>query len=147
VSGIPTWLSIAAVITGPASAAYAVWRGARDKAVNAAVAAATAPFTTGKEVASEAEIVLQMRAAALEEAKRQQEALRTRNAELEARNQAQAGQITDLYTKLGQVTAKNAELSEQVQKSGEREARDRERIETLETDLAEIRKQIGLGGP
>jgi predicted RNase H-like nuclease (RuvC/YqgF family) len=147
VSAVPTWLSIAALAAGPASAAYAVWRGTRDKAVNAAVAAATAPFTTGKEVASEAEIVLQLRAAALEEAKRQQEALRTRNAELEARNKAQAGQITDLYTKYGEVTAENAELRQQVQKAGEREARDRERIETLEADLAEVRKQIGLGGP
>jgi chromosome segregation ATPase len=149
VSGVPTWLAIAAVVTGPLSAGYAMWRGTRDKAVNAAVAEATRPFTTGKEVASEAEIVLAMRGAALEESQRQQGALREKNAELQAQNTAQAKQIDDLFTRVGRLTAKNAELQEQLavttRTAQERELQDRARIGELEEKLGEVLKQLGMG--
>jgi chromosome segregation ATPase len=121
---------------------FSAWRRReRDRAV----AAATAPFTSGKEVADEAQRVLALRAAALEESQQQRTALRERNAELQAQNSAQEKQISELYSQIGKLTAENSEVREKLAQAKVREDADRTRINELEARVSELSKHMGLG--
>jgi DNA anti-recombination protein RmuC len=146
------WFADAAALAALASAGWTWWRGWRKRDQDRAAAAATAPFTSGREVADEAQRVLLLRAAALEESERAQKALRDRNAELreqnadlQAQNGAQATQINELYAKTGTLTAENSELAEKVRCATIREELDRRRIAELEARVDELSKAVGLG--
>lgn len=131
--------------TALAGSVWTWFSGWRKRERDKAAAAATAPFTSGREVADEAQRVLALRAAALEESERAQKALRERNADLEAQNGAQAKQINELYTKVGVLTAENSELRTQLEQGNAREESDRRRIQGLEAKVAEMSKHLGLG--
>lgn len=129
--------SLLAGVSAGGTAALALWtiyKGWRGRVATAA----TRPFTTGQAAVDEAVLALGLK----------DKRLADTTAELErerARNAAQAGQISELYTELGKMTAKNAELEEQLRAAKVREEGDRRRIESLETQLEGVMKQLGLG--
>jgi predicted nuclease with TOPRIM domain len=135
----------AAALAALASAAFTWFRGWRRRDRDRAVAAATAPFTAGREVAEEAERLLALRGATLQESERREKDLRDRNAELQAQNSAQEKQISELYARLGHLTAENSELHELVNQAKTREESDRRRINELEAKVQELTKHLGLG--
>lgn len=135
----------AAALAALASAAFTWFRGWRRRDRDRAVAAATAPFTSGREVADEAERLLALRAARLEESERREARAQDRNAELRAQNKAQESQISELYTNVGKLAAENSELREKLSQAQSREQADRARIGELATKVEELSKHIGLG--
>jgi septal ring factor EnvC (AmiA/AmiB activator) len=134
----PNLLAEGSALMAIGTAASVFYRGWRNRVSSAAAAKATAPYTTGHAAVDEAELALRLK----------DQRLAATTAELEeqrAKNSAQAGQINELYTELGKMTAKNAELEEQLRQAKVREESDRARIGTLEMQLEGVMKQLGLG--
>jgi septal ring factor EnvC (AmiA/AmiB activator) len=115
-----------------------LYRGWRNRITAAAAAKATKPFTTSQAAIDEAELAIRLKDKRLADTTTDLETQR-------AKNSAQTGQINELYTELGKMTAKNAELEEKLEQAKVREETQAGRIDALETQVEGLMKQIGLG--
>lgn len=114
------------------------YRGWRKRVADAAAAKATKPYTTGQAAVDEAVLALGLKDKRLADTTTELEQQR-------AKNGAQTGQINELYTELGKLTAKNAELLEKLDQAQAREAAQAARIDALAAQVDGLMKQIGLG--
>lgn len=114
------------------------YRGWRKRVADAEAAKATKPYTTGQAAVDEALLALGLKDKRLADTTTELEQQR-------AKNGAQTGQINELYTELGKLTAKNAELLEKLDQAQAREAAQAARIDALAAQVDGLMKQIGLG--